>query len=378
MRAIVLVHWDTPMSSGNRRKDPEWQRERWRIFLERTLPSVRRQTYPGVEGWLLAAPSNREIHESLPGSEDTSPFRWVYDLPKECSQIPERYFICRVDSDDMLAPEAVELMVEGALGAPEKDFVQLVTGIAQNTKGELFRWVAKSPPFFGGLMEAGESPEFGNHSAAWKRSKRLRTKLPMFCVTIHGLNTSTTDRCKALGARPLFSEQAEATARFGISIPMGRSKHTVTLEQGSILKTFTAPEACRRELEAYRLVPWAAPKLLSHEDMRIRLEPCGVRLKRRHEPELRNLLEKIHAAGINHRDAHVGNVVVHRERGPLLIDWEHSTTSIGAVSYDLHGPEVSGVPDSEWHIGPPMWWSAPHKRSFQRFFSKKQQETSKP
>lgn len=218
MRAIIVTPWDIKRGWDNPgRCTLEWQLARWTVFRERTLRSIRTQTYRDVDGWLVSAPANRELHESLPGYDDIAPFRWVFDKQGESAAQPEPFFACRLDSDDMYGPDAVELMVrESATLSDDERFVQLVTGIAHNESGTLLRWQAKSPPFYGRIWQPGDGMEFGNHSHVWRYSRRIATDQPMFCVTIHGANSTTSDRSSSLGPQLSPTEQAAARHRFGL------------------------------------------------------------------------------------------------------------------------------------------------------------------
>lgn len=58
------------------------------------------------------------------------------------------------------------------------------------------------------------------------------------------------------------------------------------------------------------------------------------------------------------------NVVKGRAGQPLLIDWETAIEYPAELSYDLHGPEASGVPIPEIHRRLiPAWWGSREKMS---------------
>jgi len=79
---------------------------------------------------------------------------------------------------------------------------------------------------------------------------------------------------------------------------------------------------------------------------------------------LRELLSALHAEGIHHRDLHLKNVVKGPAGQPLLIDWETAIEYPAELSYDLHGPEASGVPIPEIHRRLiPAWWGSREKMS---------------
>ena len=129
------------------------------------------------------------------------------------------------------------------------------------------------------------------------------------------------------------------------------------------------------ELFAYTELSEFTPRLIDHGDLWILVEGCTPLVYYRPEDSfwlvdrLKNLYQRLHDAGYWHRDCAVVNVVVHPERGPLLIDFEHLTSAVSDVSYDLQGPAAAGVlpawggdwGDMWWgseesHWSPRMWW----------------------
>ena len=140
---------------------------------------------------------------------------------------------------------------------------------------------------------------------------------------------------------------------------MSRPKPQVTLGW-TVVKRHADPVRFAEELRFYLLVPWAAPELYDFGDDWLEIERVYGRPKAADKPALRALLDALHYEGVNHRDAHIKNIVVHEKRGPLLIDWEAATDRPCALSYDLHGPQPS-CRQPEWQAGPPMWWHAPSK-----------------
>lgn len=132
-----------------------------------------------------------------------------------------------------------------------------------------------------------------------------------------------------------------------------------------VVKTFTDPAAAEREVQWYQRVPWAAPRLLDFKNgdtLFLQFLPPARRTPtwRPVEP-LYELLQALHREGIHHRDVHPGNIV-RGPAGPLLIDWETALHQPSQVSYDLYGPDDSGVPVPDIHAGmAPQWWGS-HQR----------------
>ena len=141
---------------------------------------------------------------------------------------------------------------------------------------------------------------------------------------------------------------------------MPRPKPEVTLGW-TVVKKHADPVRFAEELRFYLLVPWAAPELHDFGPDWLEIEHVrGRRPEAADKPALRALLDALHTEGVNHRDAHTKNVVMHPSRGPLLIDWEFATDKPGVLSYDLHGPQPSCRQPAE-QGGPPMWWDAKSK-----------------
>ncbi|WP_431870783.1 glycosyltransferase [Nocardiopsis eucommiae] len=125
--------------------------------------------------------------------------------------------------------------------------------------------------------------------------------------------------------------------------------------------------ALAREVAAYERLPWAAPALLAVDAHTLEIERCTPILDTPPDPahagRLRALLERVHDAGWVHGDVSLINVVLHEERGPLLIDWETSGPAHpGLPSYDLFGGEASHCPPERIppHQRPHgVWWGGP-------------------
>lgn len=132
-------------------------------------------------------------------------------------------------------------------------------------------------------------------------------------------------------------------------------------------KTYLDPALAAIEAEWYLRVPWACPRLLDLDGATLTIETRHVATAfpewRPIEP-LRELLSALHAEGIHHRDLHLKNVVKGPAGQPLLIDWETAIEYPAELSYDLHGPEASGVPIPEIHRRLiPAWWGSREKMS---------------
>ena len=158
---------------------------------------------------------------------------------------------------------------------------------------------------------------------------------------------------------------------------------TTTVYSDKVVKRFNKEYADRfnNELECYQTLSFACPALLNADadTLTLEIEKCTPILtysasrSRKWMQPLWDLLEKVHDNGRWHRDIALRNVVVHRERGVLLIDWEVSTLASGNKSLDLYGAVVAGLPADEielvdrrptdvywyfdWSECPEMYWN---------------------
>ena len=146
---------------------------------------------------------------------------------------------------------------------------------------------------------------------------------------------------------------------------MGKRAKLVVLPDRTI-KTYQDPALAEVEVGWYQRVPWACPRLLDFDGLALVIETChaGTDLPDwRPVDELRKLLGALHTEGIHHRDVHLRNVV-RRSGLPLLIDWETAIFHPSKFSYDLSGPEKSGVPVPVIHRRMiPAWWGSRQRMS---------------
>lgn len=142
---------------------------------------------------------------------------------------------------------------------------------------------------------------------------------------------------------------------------MGRSLRHVHVGTTETIKRYADSAMVEWEVALYQLVPWACPPLIDHDKYTLVIETCPVAVDYptwQPVTEMLALLDRIHNAGIAHRDVHVGNIVS-TDNGPRLIDWEHALVGDIPAPFDLIGPEASGLPEPTpgW---PTLWWAADH------------------
>jgi len=138
------------------------------------------------------------------------------------------------------------------------------------------------------------------------------------------------------------------------------------------VKTYRRAADALAEIAWYQRVPWAAPRLLDADPAtgRLVLQTLPVALDRpawRPAAALAELLTALHRENIHHRDVHLRNLLIGPGGAPLLIDWETAIDQRARYSYDLYGPEVSGVPVPAIHTGlTPQWWASAAPMSIRR------------
>lgn len=160
-------------------------------------------------------------------------------------------------------------------------------------------------------------------------------------------------------------------------LPERHGRALTMLGDGWVAKTFRDRERFTRELGFYRLVPHAAPAVLDVVESTATIVTQRLPVAHglpgwRPVAELRALLEDLAARGVHHRDVHTKNVVRHPDGHPLLVDWETATVRSGCPSYDLYGPDRSGIDPPVEHDGyTPQWWGASTRWSIGRAWEAK-------
>lgn len=146
------------------------------------------------------------------------------------------------------------------------------------------------------------------------------------------------------------------------------SNAKITFTPTTVTKTYPPHEFERwgREVFIYTNYPYAAPKLINAGHGWLEMERCTPILNLKpedtlhHREHLWGLLSRIQDDGWNHRDIDLVNVVVHSERGPLLIDFENAAPTRSTLSVDQHGATRAGVQPAWAGKGPEgVWWNGP-------------------
>lgn len=130
------------------------------------------------------------------------------------------------------------------------------------------------------------------------------------------------------------------------------------------VKRYRTEEEAAQEAWWYKRVPWAAPPLVCREGQDLILPTLPVAAdfpSWTPVADLRALLGRLHSEGVHHRDVHTKNVVMGERGNPLLIDWETAVEQESGLSYDMYGPDESGVPVPPMHerlVIAPQWWGS--------------------
>lgn len=145
----------------------------------------------------------------------------------------------------------------------------------------------------------------------------------------------------------------------------------VTVTDSVAIKRYRNPADAYAEIDWYQNVGGRfAPRIIDADPERgllvIEAHPVAHSMSGyRPVDALAELLHIMEAEGLHHRDVHPGNIVA-SPTGPLLIDWE-TAIAADAPSYDLYGPEISGVTVPVIHAALPsnytMWWGSTHRMS---------------
>lgn len=150
----------------------------------------------------------------------------------------------------------------------------------------------------------------------------------------------------------------------GVTV-LSRQRACTVIHPNITIKTFHRVEDGDRELSFYRRFPWACPPLVYTAPGVIVTETnpvAGNNPDQQPAYELFDLLQRLAAKHVHHRDVHPANIVL-TEDGPKLIDWETATLDTGP-SYDMLGPDMSGIPMPDIHIGcGAQWWNSDDENS---------------
>ena len=222
---ILRIHWDLLLggrSKDERRKTAEWQAYRLDLFKRFTLPSLQAQTAVDWRAWLRCDPELVHLHGPLREmAAGDARIQIVYNANSEAvltaTERPGRVVFGRIDSDDMLRPDALARWEMEGPG-----LVQFGDGYGLDPRtGSLWEWNHPSSPF---IAEVGDWKMLGhgmpglggNHGQVHKIARRI-DDARWYMVLCHGDNVCN----RAGGAwcgRPLDGdERDEVLKTFGLA-----------------------------------------------------------------------------------------------------------------------------------------------------------------
>jgi hypothetical protein len=230
--SALLVH--TKLNYENirgvgRPRDAEWIARRIDLYLRYSVPSLRRQTVRDFIVWLDCRPgSERDLEAYLPALHEAG-VRVTFDGGRELlASFPgevEHFYITRLDSDDLYAPDAIELIsrLHG-----EHRASQFYRGYTYDlASGAIHRVARRSPPFYSlrfARDEASSSRDFSKwlapmgsmrgHNVVRDRLRPVPLPDARFCCLRHDANAGQEPRGESVEAP---YARREIRSRFGLN-----------------------------------------------------------------------------------------------------------------------------------------------------------------
>lgn len=175
--------------------DPDLTHHRVHLYMQLTLKSLQRQNYHDFDIMLRCCEESRKVMTPYIPMLEAQGSRVVFDNGEALfASLPaayDRIALVRIDSDDMLAPDA---LTRAMRHLPTGKAIQFRNGIwwhiAKGTTGRDWR---QSPPFMGACLwrehvNAVNSFGMGGH-VQFRRKFRPQTVGPhLTCMTIHDYN----------------------------------------------------------------------------------------------------------------------------------------------------------------------------------------------
>lgn len=208
-------------------RDDAWQAYRERIFKQYTLASLQRQTHDDWQVWLRCDITHMPTTELMRCRLGDNRVRtlyhihsWAMEKAKELWANQERVIFGRIDSDDMLHPEALARLAQET----EPGLVQFGFGYALDlTTGRLYEWNHPSSPFIAEIdaldtMRYGMPELGGNHGRVHRYARRIDDRR-WYMVTVHGDNVCNRLPSRWSGAEIDGTERDRVLAEFGVTEP---------------------------------------------------------------------------------------------------------------------------------------------------------------
>ena len=232
MLTILRINWDLfldgPCAQNDKRLSAEWQAMRLKLFARYTLPSLMRQTHGNWRAWIRCDHELLALHGALHDLANCDArLRIVYDSDASARDLAthpgpqyDRILFGRIDSDDMLRPDALARWIREAQ-ATGSEYVQFGDGYALDpASGRLWEWNHFSPAvlarvctreqFAQGMPEQG-----GNHGKVHEFARRVDDGR-YYCVTVHGDNLCNKPDSRWVGMEITGPQRTRVLAEFGL------------------------------------------------------------------------------------------------------------------------------------------------------------------
>lgn len=211
---IYFNCWDLHRDGRNLRED--WIRNRLDLMCRYTLPSLMRQTVDDFDVLVYCHPDSRQTLNTI--LRERGPLdrriQFVFDNDERTERLRSgvsRVLETRIDSDDMFAPQALELIQSAA--TPDMEAVILQNGFLFDFQ-RVFSYHRESPPFYTLCPAADIWQDYDAYMDWWKFSRNVGSHLDivnrlkcshiveaLFMILIHSGNTSSGTELAGVGRK---------------------------------------------------------------------------------------------------------------------------------------------------------------------------------
>jgi len=223
MRTVISIRWNLPIRQGScRRDDPRWHKSRLDLFGRYCAPSLLRQTVGDWEVRLYCAAALPEQNEALAKVLPDARFQVVPMAVGEHPIITDALVI-RLDSDDMLHPEAIAVFREAAASAdPKIWWLQPKHGYAYAVREQtLYRWRHPVPAVFAAVVRPGRKqmlPHMGHHARLPAAASIRLERDDLYCISLHETNVCNCVKACYVGPMLPTDSQDDIAAQFGLTL----------------------------------------------------------------------------------------------------------------------------------------------------------------
>ncbi len=309
----------------------------------------------------------------------------------------DRLVLTTIDSDDLFRRDALT-RIRACARRHDVEAVVPTNGYIYDPAGRRLRpFHNESPPFYSLVYSAAKffsghryDGGIGNHQQVRRRLRSVALTDRIFMVHVHDMNDSTTFKLGRPSRMLPQDEVSRVLPEFGIQQPASAkaaspaakqptssrlARSFVTVEDGTVQKSFVTRERFARELVCYRMLSRfdVTPRLLDVDESSCTLvtEHGGPEARSLRSDQLPpdfaeqvfKVLSHMHAAGIAHRDFHTGNLLVGNDGIVRVVDfeWAHVYEAEAPAlkeCYDLTGTGLPSPPRTGH-----MHWDLRHRSS---------------